>query len=105
MISIKKEGKIIVGYGAPAKGNTLLNYCSIKTEFLDYTVDLNPHKQGMFLPSTHIPIYSAEKIMETKPDYILILPWNLKNEIMDQMSFVREWGAKWIVPIPTLQVI
>lgn len=105
LIKLKKEGKSVVGYGAPAKGNTLLNYCSIKTEFLDYTVDLNPHKQGLFLPSTHIPIYSAEKIKETKPDYILILPWNLKNEIMDQMSFVKEWGAKWILPIPTLEVI
>ncbi len=105
LIRMKNEGKSIVAYGAPAKGNTLLNYCGIKMEFLDYTVDLSPHKQGLSLPGTHIPIYSPDKIRETKPDYILILPWNLKKEIIEQMSFVREWGAKWIVPIPQFAVI
>jgi len=100
LIKIKSEGKTIVGYGAPGKGNTLLNYCGIRTDFLDYTVDRNPYKQGNYLAGTHIPIYSPDKIKETKPDYIFILPWNLKDEIIDQMGYVRKWGAKFIVPIP-----
>lgn len=105
LIAAKREGKTIVGYGAPGKGNTLLNYCGIRTDFLDYTVDRSPHKQGNFLPGTHIPIYSPEKIRETKPDYILILPWNLKKEIMAQMSYAKEWGAQFVVPIPEVQVL
>ncbi|MEM7510832.1 MAG: class I SAM-dependent methyltransferase [Bacteroidota bacterium] len=105
LIEAKREGKQIVGYGAPGKGNTLLNYCGIRTDFLDYTVDRNPHKQGNFLPGTRIPIYDPEKINETKPDYIFILPWNLKTEIINQMSFVREWGCKFVVPIPELTII
>jgi C-methyltransferase C-terminal domain/Putative zinc binding domain/Methyltransferase domain len=105
MISAKREGKVIAGYGAPGKGNTLLNYCGIRTDFIDYTVDRNPYKQGKFLPGTHIPIYSTEKIRETKPDYVFILPWNFKDEIMRQMSFVRDWGAKFVVPIPRLTVL
>lgn len=105
LVELKKEGKTIVGYGAPAKGNTLLNYCGVKTDFLDYTVDLSPHKQGLFLPGTHIPIYSPEKIKESKPDFILILPWNLKKEIMNQMKFVSDWNAQWIVPVPYLEII
>lgn len=105
LIKLKRENKTVVGYGAPAKGNTLLNYCGIRNDFLDYTVDRNPIKQGTYLPGTHIPVYSLEKLDEKKPDYILILPWNLKDEIMDQISYVRDWGCKFIIPIPFLVVI
>lgn len=100
LISAKHQGKRVVGYGAPAKGNTLLNYCGIRTDFLDFTVDRSPHKQGHFLPGTHIPIYPPEKIDETKPEYLLILPWNLRDEIMQQMSHIRDWGGKFVIPIP-----
>lgn len=105
LIQLRRAGKTVAGYGAPGKGNTLLNYCGIRTDFLEFTVDRNPYKQGRFLPGTHIPIFPVEKIAERKPDYLLILPWNLKSEIMKQMSFVREWGAKFIVPIPTATVL
>ncbi|MBN2266752.1 MAG: class I SAM-dependent methyltransferase [Candidatus Babeliaceae bacterium] len=105
LISAKRKEKTIVGYGAPGKGNTLLNYCGIRTDFLDYTVDRNPYKQGMFLPGTHIPIYEPDKIKETQPDYVLILPWNFKDEIMGQMSYIAEWGGKFVVPIPEVVVI
>lgn len=105
LISAKRSGKTIVGYGAPGKGNTLLNYCGIRIDFLDYTVDRNPYKQGKFLPGTHIPIFSPEKISETKPDYILILPWNFKDEIIAQMEHVRDWGGRFVVPIPAVEVI
>jgi 2-polyprenyl-3-methyl-5-hydroxy-6-metoxy-1,4-benzoquinol methylase len=105
LIELKNNGKTIVGYGAPAKGNTLLNYCGIRTDLLDYTCDRSPHKQGLFLPGTHIPIYSPDKISETKPDYVLILPWNLKDEICSQLSYIREWGGKFIVPIPEVEVL
>ena len=105
LISVKNEGKTIVGYGAPAKGNTLLNYCGIRTDFLDYTVDKNPHKQNLFLPGTHIPIRHPDQIQTDKPDYILFLPWNIREEIMEQLSFVREWGGKFIIPIPHVEVI
>src|SRR5262249_14972787 len=101
LIGAKREGKRIVGYGAPGKGNTLLNYCGIRTAFLDYTVDRNHHKHGKFTPGTHIPIFPPEKIRETRPDLVLILPWNLKDEIMSQMAYIREWGGRFIVPIPT----
>ncbi|HEY3499013.1 MAG TPA: class I SAM-dependent methyltransferase [Polyangiaceae bacterium] len=104
LIDLKRQGKRIAGYGAPGKGNTLLNYCGIRTDFLDFTVDRNPYKQGRFLPGTHIPIFAPEKIDEVKPDYVLILPWNFKDEIMQQMAYVREWGCKFVVPIPTLTV-
>ncbi|GAA6618009.1 methyltransferase domain-containing protein [Scytonema sp. NUACC26] len=104
LILAKRQGKTIAGYGAPGKGNTLLNYCGIREDFIDYTVDRNPYKQGKFLPGTHIPIFHPDKIQETKPDYLLILPWNLKNEIMSQMLFVRDWGCKFIVPIPEVHV-
>jgi 2-polyprenyl-3-methyl-5-hydroxy-6-metoxy-1,4-benzoquinol methylase len=104
LIEAKAQGKSIVGYGAPAKGNTLLNYCGVGTDFIDYTVDRSPHKQGLFLPGTHIPIHSPDKIRETKPDYLLILPWNLKDEVMAQMADIREWGGKFVVPIPEVQV-
>jgi hypothetical protein len=104
LIKVKREGKSIVGYGAPGKGNTLLNYCGIRTDFLDYTVDRNPYKQGKFLPGTHIPIFHPDKIAETKPDYVLILPWNLKTEIMTQITYIRDWGGQFIVPIPEAHI-
>jgi 2-polyprenyl-3-methyl-5-hydroxy-6-metoxy-1,4-benzoquinol methylase len=105
LIEAKNQGKTIVGYGAPAKGNTLLNYCGIRTDFISFTVDLSPHKQGKYLPGTHIPIYSPEKIAEMKPDYVIILPWNIKDEIMQQMESIREWGGKFITPIPEVTVL
>jgi hypothetical protein len=104
LIKAKREGKTVVGYGAPGKGNTLLNYCAIRTDFLDYTVDRNPYKQGKFLPGTHIPIYHPDKIAETKPDYVLILPWNFKDEIIKQMASIRDWGGQFVVPIPEVRV-
>jgi hypothetical protein len=104
MIGLKKEGKTIVGYGAPAKGNTLLNYCGIRTDFIDFTVDRSPHKQGHYLPGTRIPIFHPDKIMEERPDYLLILPWNLKEEIMGQMAHIRDWGGRFVVLIPDVQV-
>jgi len=105
LIEVKNAGKTIVGYGAPAKGNTLLNYCGIRTDFIDYTCDRSPHKQGLFLPGTHIPIYAPERIKETKPDYVLILPWNLKDEIKEQLAYIHEWGGKFVVPIPEVEVL
>lgn len=104
LIGAKAEGKSIVAYGAPAKGNTLLNYCGIRNDFLDYTVDRSPHKQGCYLPGTHIPIFGPDKIRETRPDYLLILPWNLKDEVMAQMACIREWGGQFVVPIPEIKV-
>ncbi len=104
LIKAKREGKSVAGYGAPGKGNTLLNYCGIRRDFLDYTVDRSPHKQGRYTPGTHIPILSPDVIKETKPDYIFILPWNLKTEIMKQLEYVREWGGKFVVPIPEINV-
>ena len=105
LIGIKRQGKRIAGYGAPGKGNTLLNYCGIRTDFLDYTVDRNPYKQGKYTPGTHIPIHSPEKIRETQPDYVFILPWNLKDEITQQLHYIRDWGGRFIVPIPTVGVL
>jgi SAM-dependent methyltransferase len=104
LIDLKRQGKTIAGYGAPGKGNTLLNYCGIRHDFLDYTVDRNPYKQGKFLPGTHVPIYSPDRIRETKPDYVMILPWNFKDEIMEQTSYIREWGAQFIIPIPEARI-
>jgi hypothetical protein len=104
LIRAKREGKSIAGYGAPGKSATLLNYCGIRTDFLDYTVDRCPYKQGKFTPGTRIPIYHPDKIRETKPDYLLILPWNLKNEIMEQMSSIREWGGQFVTPIPEVKI-
>jgi hypothetical protein len=100
----KFEGKRVVGYGAPGKGNTLLNYCGIRTDYLDFTVDRSPYKQGKYLPGTHIPIYAPDRILETRPDYVLILPWNFKDEIMRQMAGIRDWGGQFVVPIPEVQV-
>ncbi len=104
LIGAQEEGKSIAGYGAPGKGNTLLNYCGIRSDFLDYTVDRNPYKQGKFLPGTRIPIFGPERIRETRPDYLFVLPWNFKDEIMKQCSFIREWGGKFVVPIPEVRV-
>ncbi|MBC6988796.1 class I SAM-dependent methyltransferase [Hymenobacter sp. BT491] len=104
LIKVKRAGKTVVGYGAPGKGNTLLNYCGIRTDFLEYTVDLSPHKQGNFLPGTRIPVCHPDRIRQTRPDYVLILPWNLREEIMEQMSDIREWGGQFVVPIPEVKV-
>ena len=104
LIDARDQGRTVVAYGAPAKGNTLLNYCGVKSDLIDYTVDRSPHKQGHFLPGTHLPIYAPSHIRETRPDYVLILPWNLKDEIANEMSFIREWGGKFVVPIPELTI-
>jgi SAM-dependent methyltransferase len=104
LIEAKRAGKQVVGYGAPGKGNTLLNYCGIRTDFLDFSVDRSPHKHGKFLPGTHIPILAPERLWEAQPDYVLILPWNLKSEIMDQLAGIREWGGRFVVPIPEVTV-
>ncbi|HET6328428.1 MAG TPA: class I SAM-dependent methyltransferase [Planctomycetaceae bacterium] len=104
LIEAKNAGKSVVGYGAPGKGNTLLNYCGVRSDLLDYTVDRNPYKQGKFLPGTHIPIDHPDRIQETRPDYVLILPWNLKHEIKQQLASIREWGGKFVVPIPRVQI-
>jgi C-methyltransferase C-terminal domain/Putative zinc binding domain/Methyltransferase domain len=105
LIEAQESGKQVVGYGAPAKGNTLLNYCGVKSDLLAYTVDVSPHKQEMLLPGTRIPVYAPAKILETQPDYVLILPWNIREEIMNNMAAIREWGGKFVVPIPTLTVL
>jgi len=105
LIGAKEAGKRVVGYGAPAKGNTLLNYCGVRTDLLEYTVDRSPHKQGRFLPGVHIPVYAPERIMQTRPDYVLILPWNLKDEIVAQMAGIRAWGGRFVLPIPETRVI
>jgi 2-polyprenyl-3-methyl-5-hydroxy-6-metoxy-1,4-benzoquinol methylase len=105
LIAAKNEGRSVVGYGAPAKGNTLLNYCGIRTDFIDYTVDRSPHKQGHFLPGTHIPIHHPDQIRETRPDYVLLLPWNLTDEITKQMSYIRDWNGRFVVPIPEVKIL
>ncbi|MGH8177911.1 MAG: methyltransferase domain-containing protein [Steroidobacter sp.] len=105
LVDLRNGGKRIVGYGVPGKGNTLLNYCGIRTDFLEYMVDRNPYKQGRYTPGTRIPIHAPEKISQTRPDYILIMPWNLKDEIVRQLAYVREWGGRFIVPIPKVQLL
>jgi hypothetical protein len=105
LIDARRQGKSVAGYGAPGKGNTLLNYCGIRTDFIQYTVDRNPYKHGRFLPGTHIPIYSPERLDQTRPDYILIMPWNLKDEISSQLAYTREWGTRLVVAIPELEVL
>jgi len=105
LIEAKRQGKKIVGYGAPGKGNTLLNYCGIRTDFIDFTVDRNPYKHGRFTPGTHIPILPPERLAEARPDYVLILPWNLKTEIVQALAGIRAWGGKFVVPIPSVQVL
>jgi 2-polyprenyl-3-methyl-5-hydroxy-6-metoxy-1,4-benzoquinol methylase len=104
LLRAAREGKSVAGYGAPGKSATLLNYCGMGTDSIEYTVDRSPYKQGRFLPGTHIPICHPDRIRETKPDYILILPWNLKDEIMEQLQFIREWGGSFVVPIPKVTV-
>jgi hypothetical protein len=105
LIDAKNRKKSVVGYGAPGKGNTLLNYCGIRTDFLDYTTDANPYKQNKFTPGTRIPIQPPERIRETRPDYVLILPWNLKDEITQQAAYIREWGGQFVVPIPEVAIV
>jgi hypothetical protein len=105
LIGLRREGRTVAGYGAPGKGNTLLNFCGIRTDLVDYTVDRNPYKQGMYTPGTRIPIFAPERLAETRPEYILVLPWNLIDEISEQLSYTSEWGAKLIVPIPTATII
>jgi hypothetical protein len=105
LIEAKRAGKTIVGYGAPAKGNTLLNYCGVRSDFVDYTVDRSPHKQGLHLPGTRIPIRAPEAIFASRPDYVLILPWNLTREITEQMGAIRDWGGKFVVAIPEVTVL
>jgi len=104
LVRARDEGKRIVGYGAPAKGNTLLNYCGVRSDFVDFTVDRSPHKQGCFLPGTHIPVLHPDRIREARPDYLLILAWNLKEEVMQQTSYIRDWGGRFVVPIPEVTV-
>lgn len=104
MLKEKSLGKSIIGYGAAAKGNTFLNYCGIKQDLIDYVVDASPYKQNMYLPGSHIPIMSESEIVKTKPDYVLILPWNIKEEISNQLSYIRDWGGKFIVAIPSIDV-
>jgi hypothetical protein len=103
-MTAKQDGKRVAAYGAPAKGNTLLNYCSVGPELVAFTVDRNPHKQGCYLPGTRIPIRHPEYLRDARPDYLLLLPWNLKDEIMEQVSFIRTWGGKFVVPIPEVSV-
>ena len=105
LISLNRAGKRVAGYGAPGKGNTLLNYCGIRADLMEYTVDRNPYKQGTYTPGTHIPIHPVERIDETRPDYVLVLPWNLLDEISSQLSHIADWGAKLIVPIPFATIV
>jgi len=105
LLAARAEGKTVVGYGAPGKGNTLLNHCGIRSDLMAYTVDRSPHKQGWFLPGTHIPIYAPERIAADRPDYVLVLPWNLRMEITAQLSYVSEWGGQLVYPIPSLEVV
>jgi hypothetical protein len=105
LIDAREEGKTVVAYGAAAKGNTLLNYCGIRSDLVDYVVDRSPHKQGRYLPGTHLPIHAPERVVETRPDYLLILPWNLADEITAQMGQVRDWGCRFVIPIPRVDVL
>ena len=105
LLRARAEGKRVVGYGAPGKGNTLLNHCGIREDLVEYTVDRSPHKHGLFLPGTHIPIHPPERIAADRPDYVLILPWNLRDELVEQLSYVRDWGGQLVFPIPALEVV
>lgn len=105
LIAARDEGKRVAGYGAPAKASTLLNYCGVRTDFIEYTVDRSPHKQGLYLPGARIPIFGPEKIAETQPDYVLILAWNLRDEIMSQMEHIRDWGGRFVIPIPRAAIV
>jgi hypothetical protein len=105
LLDAEENGKVVVGYGAPAKAVTLLSYCGIGADLLQFTVDRSPHKQGRLLPGSRLPIYEPDRIKEAKPDYILIFPWNIKDEIIGQLSYARSWGAKFVVPIPEVAII
>ena len=105
LIDARSHGQSVAGYGAPGKGNTLLNYCGIREDLIAYTVDRNPYKHGRYLPGTHIPVYPPDRIAETRPDYVFILPWNLREEIVSQLGYVREWGGRFVVPVPRLEVV
>jgi len=105
LIKAKSAGRTVAAYGAAAKGNTLLNFCGVRGDFIDYVVDRNPHKQGLFTPGTHIPVLKPERIFETKPDFVLILPWNLRDEVISQLEGIHSWGGKFVVPIPSLEVL
>jgi len=105
LIAARRDGKRVAGYGAPGKGNTLLNYCGVRTDLLEFVVDRNPYKHGRFLPGTHIPVHAPEMIEEQRPDYVLILPWNLKDEIVEQLAYIRGWGGQFVIPIPSLEVL
>jgi hypothetical protein len=105
LIAAHDDGKRVAGYGAPSKASTLLNYCGARTDFIDYTVDRSPHKQGLYLPGTRIPIHGPERIAQTRPDYVLILAWNLRDEIMVQMAHIRDWGGRFVIPIPLVEVV
>jgi hypothetical protein len=101
----KAAGKKIAAYGAAAKGNTLLNYCGVKNDMIEYVVDANPHKQNKFLPASHIPVVNEEHLKSDKPDYVIVLPWNLREEITGQLSYIRDWGGKFVIPIPSFEVV
>ncbi|MDD3506359.1 MAG: SAM-dependent methyltransferase, partial [Sulfurimonas sp.] len=105
LLQAKKENKKVVAYGAAAKGNTLLNYAGVKNDLIEFVVDKSPHKQGKYLPASHIPVVSEEKISETKPEYVLILPWNIKEEVIEQLEYIKEWNGKFVVAVPKLEVI
>ncbi|HSV64485.1 MAG TPA: class I SAM-dependent methyltransferase [Mycobacteriales bacterium] len=105
LITASRAGRTVAGYGAPGKGNTLLNHCGIRTDLLAYTVDRNPYKHGRFLPGTHIPVHPPDLLAQTRPDYILVLPWNLRTEITDQLAYVRQWGGRLVFPIPSLEIV
>jgi C-methyltransferase-like protein/methyltransferase family protein/putative zinc binding protein len=105
LLRAAREGKSVAGYGAPGKGNTLLNHCGIRSDLLSYTVDRSPVKQGKFLPGTHIPIHAPDRLAETKPDYVLVLPWNLREELTEQLGYVHDWGGRLVFPIPALEVV
>jgi hypothetical protein len=105
LVTASREGRTVAGYGAPGKGNTLLNHCGIRADLLSYTVDRNPYKHGRFLPGTHIPVYPPERLAQTRPDYVLLLPWNLRTELVEQLAYVRDWGGRLVVPIPALEVL
>ena len=105
LLQQKRAGKKMAAYGAAAKGNTLLNYCGIKNDLIEFVVDANPHKQNKFLPASHIPVVNESFLKEAKPDYIIILPWNLKEEIMGQLSYISDWGGKFVIPIPELRIV
>jgi hypothetical protein len=105
LIDAARAGKLVVGYGAPGKGNTLLNHCGIRTDLLRYTVDRNPYKHGRFTPGTRIPIMAPEQIERDRPDYVLVLPWNLRQELTEQLAYIAEWGGQLVFPIPKLEVV